>query len=266
LFLSTGWAISLSGSTSATRQGFQVTFPGFRFTRVAGVALVVGASLLLAACGSAPRGTTSQSLAVPQADPGAALMYASVEDNGFIIPAVDTTRIDPRYLRQVVETPYGLPAQPGTIVVDPNNRFLYLVLEGGQSVRYGIGVGREGFGWQGEATINSKQMWPKWFPPKEMVERDPRAAPYANGMDGGLENPLGARALYLFQGKVDTLYRIHGTNEPWSIGTAASSGCIRMLNQDIMDLYARVPEGTRVVVLPSTSVPVAEGPSSTAPL
>jgi lipoprotein-anchoring transpeptidase ErfK/SrfK len=252
-------------NSSATQQGYYVTFSGSGFARAAGVAFVVTAGLLLAACGSAPR-TTSQSLAVPQVDPGAALMYASVEDSGFVIPAVDTTRIDARYLRQVVPTPYGLAAEPGMIVVDPNNRFLYLVMENGESVRYGIGVGREGFGWQGEATIKRKQEWPKWFPPKEMVERDPRAAPYANGMDGGLENPLGARALYLFQGNVDTLYRIHGTNEPWSIGNAVSSGCIRMLNQDIMDLYGRVPEGTRVVVLPSTSVPVAEGPSSTAPL
>jgi lipoprotein-anchoring transpeptidase ErfK/SrfK len=225
--------------------------------RVAGAAVVVGLSLLVAGCGSAPRSVTKP-LAMPAVDPSAALMYASVEDNGIVVPAVDTTRIDPQFLRKVVPLPYEIPAQPGMIVVDPDHRFLYLVLEGGEAVRYGIGVGREGFGWKGEATINSKQMWPKWFPPKEMVERDPKAAPYADGMDGGLDNPLGARALYLYQGKVDTLYRIHGTNEPWSIGHAVSSGCIRMLNQDIIDLYGRVPEGTRVVVLPSSGVPVAD--------
>jgi lipoprotein-anchoring transpeptidase ErfK/SrfK len=187
-------------------------------------------------------------------------MYAGGEDNGFMLPAIDTRRIDRRYLRQVVRLPVNVPYEPGTIVVDPNNRFLYLVGEGGSAIRYGIGVGREGFAWSGEAAVRHKQVWPKWTPPREMVERDPKAAPYADGMPGGLENPLGARALYLFQGKVDTLYRIHGTNEPWSIGNAVSSGCIRLLNQDIIDLYNRVPDGTRVIVLPAEEVPVAEVP------
>ena len=121
-------------------------------------------------------------------------------------------------------------------------------------------IGREGFGWSGGATVGSKQQWPKWFPPPEMVARDPKAAPYANGMEGGINNPLGARALYLYQGKKDTLFRIHGTNEPWSIGQAVSSGCIRLLNQDIIDLYDRVPIGTSVVVLATGSRPVAAGP------
>jgi lipoprotein-anchoring transpeptidase ErfK/SrfK len=217
--------------------------------------------LLLAACGAPP--ATVSHLAAPavMVDPQAASMYAEVADGGFMVPAVDTRKIDPRYLRQVVTLPYDVPNQPGTIVVDPNNRFLYLVFENGQALRYGIGVGREGFGWNGDATIDAKREWPKWFPPKEMVERDPKAAPYADGMEGGLANPLGARALYLYQGKVDTLYRIHGTNEPWSIGHAVSSGCIRMLNQDVIDLYNRVPMGTRVTVLPSAGVPVAEAPT-----
>jgi lipoprotein-anchoring transpeptidase ErfK/SrfK len=223
--------------------------------RVAGL----GLPLLLAACG-APPATTVSHLAAPVVDPQAASMYAPLEDGGFLVPAVDTRKIDPQFLRQVVTLPYEIPNQPGTIVVDPNNRFLYLVFEGGQALRYGIGVGREGFGWSGDATINAKREWPKWFPPKEMVERDPKAAPYADGMDGGLGNPLGARGLYLYQGKVDTLYRIHGTNEPWSIGHAVSSGCIRMLNQDVIDLYNRVPTGTRVTVLPSAQVPVASAP------
>src|SRR5262249_52899179 len=123
----------------------------------------------------------------------------------------------------------------------------------GRAIRYGIGVGREGFAWSGAATVKSKQEWPKWFPPADMMARDPRAAPWADGMPGGLQNPLGARALYLWQGDKDTLYRIHGTNEPWSIGRAGSSGCIRMFNQDVIDLYDRVPEGSRVVVLPAPS-------------
>lgn len=178
-------------------------------------------------------------------------MYAPVQDGLFLIPAVDVSRLDPQYYRQVVSLPPHVPDVPGTIVVDPDNRFLYLVGEGGEAIRYGIGVGREGFSWSGMATVARKVEWPTWTPPKEMVYRDPKAAPFADGMPGGLDNPLGARAMYLFQGKHDTLYRIHGTNEPSSIGVAVSSGCIRLLNQDIIDLYLRAPEGTEVVVLPS---------------
>ena len=182
-------------------------------------------------------------------DPAMVAMYAAVEDGPVLVPAVDVRRVDPQYLRQIVVLPPQIQERPGTIVVDPNNRHLYLVQENGQALRYGIGVGRQGFGWAGDATIHNKQEWPKWFPPAEMMARDEKAAQYADGMEGGLENPLGARALYLWQGKQDTLYRLHGTNDPASIGKAVSSGCIRMFNQDIIDLYSRVPVGTRVVVL-----------------
>ena len=123
----------------------------------------------------------------------------------------------------------------------------------GRARRYGIGVGRQGFGWNGTARIRGKRKWPSWHPPVEMQERDPRAREFANGMEGGPDNPLGARALYLFQGGRDTLYRIHGTAEPRSIGRAVSSGCIRMLNADVIDLYDRVPMGTKVVVLQSSN-------------
>jgi lipoprotein-anchoring transpeptidase ErfK/SrfK len=126
------------------------------------------------------------------------------------------------------------------------------------AMRYGIGVGREGFSWSGDAVIQRKAEWPKWTPPAEMVARDPKAAEWANGLPGGLSNPLGARALYLFQGNRDTLYRIHGTTEPYSIGTNVSSGCIRLINQDIVDLYSRVPVGTRVVVLPADASFIAD--------
>jgi lipoprotein-anchoring transpeptidase ErfK/SrfK len=194
--------------------------------------------------------TLASNLEMPQ-------MYGPVEDGGFVIPAIDATRLDPQYFRQTVQLPEDVPSVPGMIVVDPDNRFLYLVGEAGEAVRYGIGVGREGFSWSGKTTIKRKVEWPTWTPPKEMVDRDPKAAPFADGMPGGLDNPLGARAMYLFQGKQDTLYRIHGTNEPWSIGTAMSSGCIRMLNQDIIDLYQRAPAGTDVLVLPSRVAPSA---------
>jgi lipoprotein-anchoring transpeptidase ErfK/SrfK len=197
-------------------------------------------------------------------DPAVVAMYAPVETEPFPIPAVPLDKIDPRFYRQVVATPPHIAGEPGTIVVDPANRFLYLLQTDGTSMRYGIGVGRQGFSWTGEAAIKDKQAWPKWFPPPEMVARDSLARAYADGMDGGLENPLGARALYLYQGDKDTLYRIHGTNEPESIGRAVSSGCIRLLNQDIIDLYERVPFGTKVAVLGPETLP-APGAETLAP-
>jgi lipoprotein-anchoring transpeptidase ErfK/SrfK len=225
-------------------------------SRVAAVAVLIGTSILLAAC-AGPQRTTSTNYKV---DPAVVAMYAPVETEPFRVPAAPVRKIPPQFYRQVVQTPPNITQPPGTIVVDPQNRFLYLTQAGGTSMRYGIGVGRQGFSWSGEAVIKDKQHWPKWFPPKEMVERDPKAAPYANGMDGGIDNPLGARALYLWQGDKDTLYRLHGTAEPLSIGQAVSSGCVRMLNQDIMDLYERVPLGTRVVVLGGPdSMPVVNG-------
>ncbi|WP_137390886.1 L,D-transpeptidase [Rhodoligotrophos defluvii] len=151
-----------------------------------------------------------------------------------------------KYKRQVVS--YTGPESPGTIIIDTRQRFLFFVLPGGQAVRYGVGVGREGFSWSGEAVVERKQEWPRWFPPAEMIARDPKLEPYRNGMDGGPENPLGARALYLYKDGKDTLFRIHGTAQPWSIGQNVSSGCIRLLNEDIIDLYERVPIGTTVIV------------------
>ncbi|MGH6869074.1 MAG: L,D-transpeptidase [Methylocella sp.] len=135
---------------------------------------------------------------------------------------------------------------PGTIVIDTSSRHLYLVQPGGNAIQYGIGVGRQGFTWKGVAHVGRKSEWPRWIPPKDMLQRRPDLP---EEMDGGLDNPLGARALYLFQGNKDTLFRIHGTNEPDSIGKAVSSGCIRMMNADAIDLYQRVKVGTRVVVL-----------------
>lgn len=170
-----------------------------------------------------------------------------MRDGGFNLPAIPWQSVDPRYLRQTVRYFTSHPA--GTIVVDPANKFLYLVQPGGKAIRYGIGVGRAGFAWQGDAVIRFKREWPKWFPPAEMIERDPKLEKYRDGQDGGPSNPIGARGLYLWQGNKDTLYRIHGTNQPRSIGTNASSGCIRMWQQDVIDLYNRVELGTKVVVL-----------------
>jgi lipoprotein-anchoring transpeptidase ErfK/SrfK len=144
---------------------------------------------------------------------------------------------------QLVRDPTG--ERPGTIVVDTASRKLYLVYPGGEAIRYGIGVGRQGFAWKGAATIGRKAEWPSWTPPTAMLKRRPDLPTF---MEGGLDNPLGARALYLHSGGRDTLFRIHGTNEPDTIGQAVSSGCIRMMNADVIDLYSRVRTGTRVVV------------------
>jgi lipoprotein-anchoring transpeptidase ErfK/SrfK len=180
-----------------------------------------------------------------QGDSRAGAMPSAEEP--FPVLASDVDLVPPRYRRQMV--PHAGKEQPGTIIVDTGNRFLYLVRPGKQAIRYGIGVGRQGFSWWGRAEMRWKAKWPRWTPPAEMVARDPFAAKWADGMPGGPNNPLGARALYLFQGNVDTLYRIHGTNDPRSIGKAVSSGCIRLLNIDIIDLYERVTPGARVVVL-----------------
>jgi lipoprotein-anchoring transpeptidase ErfK/SrfK len=185
-------------------------------------------------------------------------MYGERPDEKHPLPATDLTEVEPQFLRRIVS--YPTREQPGTIVVDTDNRYLYLVMEGGRAVRYGIGVGKQGMSWRGRATVARKAEWPRWTPTPAMIAREPeRNAPWAGGMPGGLENPLGARALYLYQGNRDTLYRIHGTSEPWSIGKSVSSGCIRMFNQDIIDLYSRVPSGTTVVVLNRGTLQPSDG-------
>ena len=151
-----------------------------------------------------------------------------------------------RFARQTVSYKGG--ETPGTIVVDTKTRHLYYVLPKRKAIRYGVAVGKEGFAWSGVSRVRRKVEWPTWTPPSEMIERKPELAEFRSGMPGGPENPLGSRALYLFQGKKDTLYRIHGTNKPSSIGRAASSGCIRMRNDDVAHLYARVKMGSKVIV------------------
>jgi lipoprotein-anchoring transpeptidase ErfK/SrfK len=173
--------------------------------------------------------------------------YPALADEPFSIAALDVGGINPELLRQMVSVSFREP--PGTIVVDPKARFLYLVQEDRQALRYGVGVGREGLEWSGRAVIARKASWPRWTPTARMIAREPRNARWANGMPPGLENPLGARALYLYRNGVDTMYRLHGTNEPDSIGHAVSSGCIRLFNHDIIDLHRRVQLGASVLVL-----------------
>lgn len=179
--------------------------------------------------------------------------YAAITDEPFPVYAFNWRKTNPSFLRQ--EIAYTGPETPGTIVVDPRAHHLILVQPNGRARRYGVGVGKQGFSWSGASTVNSKQMWPDWYPPKEMIARTPKLAKSVSqlqsglGVPGGAHNPLGARAHYLWQGNKDTLYRIHGTLEPDSIGKSVSSGCIRMINQDVIDLYGRVEIGSRVVVL-----------------
>ncbi|PTM98495.1 L,D-transpeptidase [Mycoplana dimorpha] len=187
---------------------------------------------------------------IPDLDPRYAGIYAARIDGGFTIPAVPYQQIDPRFLRREVEDPFG--EAPGTIIVDTANRFLYLTQPGGRAMRYGVGIGRDGFDWSGRGVIQWKQAWPRWTPPDSMVSRQPELVKYSarnGGMAPGLSNPLGARALYIFQNGQDTLYRLHGTPEWKSIGRAVSSGCVRLLNQDVIDLYSRVPNKSPIVVI-----------------
>jgi lipoprotein-anchoring transpeptidase ErfK/SrfK len=204
--------------------------------------LIIGASATAAAAALAGCTTTS----TPDASGTSGWRLAKP---GQYRPSYPTyQRAEVRYLTQ---------EPPGTIIVDPSTHYLFLVEAGGKARRYGIGVGGEGYGWAGEATVNSKQEWPDWYPTPEILQRQPQLSARLSklqggqGVPGGPENPLGARALYLWHDHKDTLYRIHGTNEPWTIGQNVSSGCIRMVNDDVIDLYNRASVGTKVVVLPA---------------
>ncbi|HTM78848.1 MAG TPA: L,D-transpeptidase, partial [Devosia sp.] len=167
-------------------------------------------------------------------------------DEGYMVRAADMSLIDPQYWRQQVVDPTG--EKPGTVVVDTANRFLYHVGEAGMATRYGVGIGRDGYAWSGRAHIAYKKKWPIWTPPSEMIDRQPELEPYRRGMEPGLENPLGARTLYIHQGNVDTIYRIHGNPDERTIGQAVSSGCVRLLQQDIIHLYDAVKSGSTLVV------------------
>ncbi len=204
------------------------------------LAVLLAAALGLSACQTAQQAKAPD----PVTDAETAAWYIGyAPDEPFQIPLVDRTKIPAEFNRQTVS--YSGPEAPGTIVVDIDQRMLYLVQPGGSAIRYGVGVGRQGFSWKGTARVGRKGVWPAWSPTATMVSIKPDLPRYR---EAGLDNPLGARALYLYQGNRDILFRIHGTNEPWSIGEQVSSGCIRMLNEDIVDLYERVPVGTTVLV------------------
>jgi lipoprotein-anchoring transpeptidase ErfK/SrfK len=186
-----------------------------------------------------------------------AVAYASITDGGFTIPATPYEKIPEQFRRQMVDNPTG--EKPGILVVVTSEHHLYWTMPGGYAMRYGVGLGKAGFEWTGEGVVKRKARWPRWHPPAEMIERRPELKEYetvfdekkqewVGGMAGGLQNPLGARALYIYQGEVDTQYRLHGSPEWSSIGKSVSSGCVRLINQDVLDLHDRVPDGTKVVV------------------
>ena len=174
-------------------------------------------------------------------------MYRAMPEEQFSIPAVNLTRLDPAYVRAVVNYPTA--EAPGTVIVDTPNRYLYHVQDGGTATRYGVGIGRSGFEWTGRAHIAYGREWPVWTPPADMIARQPSVAKWRNGQPPGINNALGARALYIHQGNRDTLYRLHGTGEAHTIGKAVSSGCVRLLHQDIIHLYEHVKWGSPIVVL-----------------
>lgn len=175
------------------------------------------------------------------------LMYRALPEERFPIPAVDLTRLDPAFVRAVVD--YPTQEVPGTVIVDTPNRYLYHVHDDGSATRYGVGIGRAGFEWSGRAHIAYGREWPVWTPPADMIARQPSLAKWRHGQPPGIDNALGARALYIHQGNRDTLYRLHGTGEAHTIGKAISSGCVRLLHHDIIHLYREVKWGSPIVVL-----------------
>ena len=211
-------------------------------------------ALTLAGCAT----TAPTQRAVPASPPTpklpdhAHLMYRAMPGEAFPIPAADLTRLNPRYIRRVVE--YSSNEEPGAVIVDTANRYLYHIQPGGLATRYGVGIGRSGFEWSGRAHIAYKREWPVWTPPSDMIKRQPQLEKWRHGQAPGIDNPLGARALYIHQGNVDTLYRIHGTAEAWTIGEAVSSGCVRLLHQDVIHLYDKVRSGSPIVVIAAGAV------------
>ncbi len=196
---------------------------------------ILAVAALTAAAGCSTSGTFA-----PRAS------YTAISDGGYKLPSIPQGKIAEKYKRQTVS--YASKEKPGTVIVDTGARHLYFILGDGKAVRYGIGVGKEGFEWRGTARVAMKREWPTWTPPKEMIGRRPDLAKYAGGMEPGVKNPLGARAMYLYNKRGDTGYRLHGTPEWWSIGKAMSSGCIRLMNQDVIDLFNRVEVGAKVIV------------------
>lgn len=212
------------------------------------------AAVALAGCNTIPKDTYAPEAQAPRPDlvpdSSFAANYSARPNERFPLPAIDPKILAPKFRRTRIS--YDSGEKPGTLIVDTGEFYLYLIEPAGSAMRYGVGLGRAGFEWSGRARVAWKRPWPTWTPPDTMIAREPELEKWSvrnGGMPPGLKNPLGARALYIFEGKVDTLYRLHGTNEPQSIGKAVSSGCVRMINQDAIDLYDRVKSNAPILVI-----------------
>ena len=213
----------------------------------------VGAVAALSACVRPDMEPVNRAATVapPPELPALPDFYGPILDEPYPVPAVEEGVLSPEYWRQEVSNPWP-DKRRGTIVVDPDAALLHFVENPETATRYGVSVGAAGFDWEGTARLQFCRSWPRWKVPQSMIERQPELEPYSvanGGMDPGPDNPMGARALYLFQNGVDTLYRVHGNASARELGKAVSSGCIRMMNQDVIDFYSRVPSGSKVVVL-----------------
>ena len=209
----------------------------------------VCASVFCVALAACVPGTTTGTPAVSAPPVGKTddAAYVARKDGAFNIPAIPLEKLPVQFRRQSVA--FQTEEAPGTIIINPGARYLHFVTGKNKAIRYGIAVGKAGFEWSGVANVTDRKQWPTWTPPPEMIARKPELVKFEKGQPGGLTNPLGARALYLTSNGVDYGYRIHGTPEWQSIGSNASSGCIRMINQDVIDLFSRVPAGAKVIVL-----------------
>ena len=206
------------------------------FMRIRSLLIAAGLALATALAGCSTDGTGTMFTSD----------YGARKDAGYRLPAIPVSKVPSKYRRQLVR--YETKETPGTIVIDTSEKHLFFVMPNGKAMRYGIGVGKEGFEWKGTARIAMKREWPVWTPPAAMIKRRPDLAKWRGGMPGGPQNALGARAMYLFNKRGDSGYRIHGTPEWFSIGKAMSSGCIRLMNQDVIDLYDRASVGAKVIV------------------
>ena len=234
----------MDGQNAAGSEIDEVAVPELRSGTLNRRSFLFGSAIGLGALGLAGC-STSDGISLAEAQQ----IYGPVPTEKFPIPAVDLSKVNPKYFRRTVS--YESKEAPGTIIVDPGNYYVYRIEDGGSATRYGANVGRAGFLWSGDAYVGRKSEWATWTPPKEMIQRQPEAAKYARGMPGGLDNPLGARTLHLYQNGTYTLYTIYATSDPESIGSGVTSGCVGLLSQDMIELYARTPVKTKVVVLPA---------------
>ncbi|MDI4655833.1 L,D-transpeptidase [Xanthobacter autotrophicus] len=234
----------MDGGNAAAGEIEEAALPGLRSGSLNRRSFLVGSALGLGSLGLAGC-ASSDGMSLAEAEK----LYGPVPTEKFPIPAVDVKKVNPKYFRRTVS--YDTKEAPGTIIVDPGNYYVYRVEDEGTATRYGANVGRAGFLWSGDAYVGRKSEWATWTPPKEMIQRQPEAAKYARGMPGGLDNPLGARTLHLYQNGTYTLYTIYATIDPESIGSGVTSGCVGLLSQDMIDLYSRTPVKTKVVVLPA---------------